>query len=272
MHDGRVGSAILDWYSASLMEKVKKTMTIMGPPGYGPIVPLDIQRHAGLGLRHDNRYHWCAAVNAAYLGAAEMPRAALDYPVAFLRDAPTGEFIPVAVLGMRQKQNLFVDAQGQWQAHRYIPAFFRRYPFCLADIPSADGQQARHMICVQEDQLTPSVRPLFDARGNPTPAWEPILKLLEAVEGARQQTRVFTRRLEALQLLAPFDALAQPAAGAQWRLQGLFRVDERKLQDIPGKDLRTLMKKGELRCLYAHLLSMENFARLMDLSPPGQTR
>lgn len=243
----------------------KKT-TVLGPPGYGQITPLDKRRHAGLGLRGDGHFHWCAAVNAAHLNAAEMPRAALDYPVAFLRDAQTGEFIPVAVLGLRAQQNLFVDAEGRWREHRYIPAFFRRYPFCLADIPSADGQQARHMICVQEDQLAPSARPLFDTQGNSTATWEPILKLLEAVESARQQTRVLTRRLEALQLLMPFDALGVPQQGEPLRLQGLHRVDEKKLQEIAGKDLRTLMKKGELRCIYAHLVSLENFARLMDLS------
>lgn len=241
-------------------------LKLSAPPGYGPIVPLDKQRHAGLGLRSGLNQAWCAQTNAAHLNAAEMPRAALDYPIAFVRDAQSGEFLPVAVFALQQKQNLFVGPDGRWREHAYIPAYFRRYPFCLADIPSPGGKEARHMVCVQEDQLAPGPTPLFDAKGEPTAAWQPVMKLLEAIEGARQQTRAMTKRLEALGLLAPFDAIAVPKSGAKMRLQGLHRVDEQKLGDVPGKDLRLMLRKGELRCVYAHLTSLENFARLMDMT------
>lgn len=244
-----------------------KTIKLNSPPGYGPIVPLDKQRHAGMGLKPGPGYGWCRAVNAVFLSAAEMPRAALDYPIAFLRDERSGEFVPVAVLGMQRDQNLFVDAAGAWREHAYVPAYLRRFPFCMADIPSADGHEARHLVCVQESELAPSDKPLFDARGEPTAAFAPIMQLLNAVEDARRQTRVLAKRLEALDLLAPFDAVAVPKNGRQMRLQGLHRVDEQKLQKIPGRDLRLLLRRGELRAIYAHLVSLENFARLMDMTP-----
>lgn len=243
-----------------------KSLKLVSPPGYGPVAPLDKKKHAGLGLKPGFSYAWCAQLNAVFINAAEIARASLDYPIAFVRDEQTGEFVPVAVLGLKQKSNLFVDSAGRWREHTYVPAYFRRFPFCLADIPSKDGSEAQHMVCVQEDQLGPSETPLFDAQGDPTQAWGPLLKLLEAIEGARQQTRVLTRRLEALQLLTPFDAVAVPKAGDKLRLQGLHRVDEQKLSEVPGKDLRTLMKRGELRAVYAHLVSLENFARLLDLT------
>ncbi len=50
------------------------------------------------------------------------------------------------------------------------------------------------------------------------------------------------------------------------RLQGLFRVDEEKMNAIPGKDLRVMLRKGELKATYAHLISLENFAALMELA------
>ena len=95
---------------------------------------------------------------------------------------------------------------------------------------------------------------------------EESAEVLEAIENARQQTRVLTRRLEALGLLTAFDAVAMPSKGKPLRLQGLFRVDEEKLQQISARDLRTLLRKGELRAVHAHLLSLENFSRLLDLS------
>jgi hypothetical protein len=80
---------------------------------------------------------------------------------------------------------------------------------------------------------------------------------------------VLAKRLDALQLLRPFEALALPHRGAQTRLQGLHRVDEEKLQQLNARDLRALLRKGELRAIYAHLLSLENFARLLDFSSGG---
>lgn len=243
-------------------------LRLISPPGYGPIVPLDRTRHAGMGLSSEAPYRWCAAIGAAYLSAAEFGRAALDYPIAFARAPQDGEFQPVAVLGLRSRQNLFVDDQGRWRGERYIPAYCRRYPFCIADIPGEDAVVgARRLVCVNETALIPdSPRPLFDRQGQPTRAWQAIQQRVEMLEGARMQTRVLARRLEALDLLCPFDALAVPRKGPGLRLQGLLRVDEERLQKLQARELRTLLRKGELRAIYAHLLSLENFARLLDLA------
>ena len=239
-----------------------RTVKLISPPGYGVIAPVDRQRHAGLGIRPGLDYRWCQSLNAVFVNAGEFGKAALDYPIAFARDERSGEFVPVAVLGLRPKQNLFVDDHGQWRAQRYIPAYFRRYPFCIAEVPQPNGAAAQQMVCVQEDQLAPASLPLFGKDGAPTAAWAPVMRLLEAIENARQQTRVLTRRLEALGLLTAFDAVAMPSKGKPLRLQGLFRVDEEKLQQISTRDLRTLLRKGELRAVHAHLLSLANIDRV----------
>lgn len=245
---------------------MSKQVKLIAPPGYAAVVPLDKKRHAGMGLKAGQNYAWCGGMNAVYVNAVEFFRAALDYPIAFAKEPRTGEFVPMAILGLKTGQNLFVDAGGAWREHRYVPAYFRRFPFCIAEMRDEQAQTQR-LVCVQEDQLSSEpATPLFKADGDPAPAWDPILKLLEAIEGARQQTRVLTRRLEALQLLVPFDAVALPKTGERMRLQGLFRIDEERLSGVQGKDLRNMMEKGELRAIYAQLLSLENFGRLLDLA------
>src|SRR5262245_19999312 len=58
--------------------------------------------------------------------AAEFSSAALEYAIVF---GDKGDVVmPVAVLGVRTDENLYVTMQGGWQA-KYIPAFVRRYPF-----------------------------------------------------------------------------------------------------------------------------------------------
>jgi hypothetical protein len=245
---------------------MSQTVKLIAPPGYGSVVPLDRHQHAGLGLRRDPGFGWAAGLNAVYLNAAEFFKAALDYPIAFVREPRSSEFLPMAILGLRAGQNLFVDAQGRWRAHTYVPAYFRRHPFCIAELPpQGDDAGPQRLVCVQEDALVrEGGEPLFAADGAATPAWELAQQLLEAIEGARQQTRVLTRRLEALGLLVPFDAVAMPKQGEGSRLQGLFRVDEAKLAEVPPRDYKTMSRKAELRAIYAHLLSLENFGRLLD--------
>ncbi len=243
-----------------------KSVKLIAPPGYGSVTPLDRHRHAGMGLDSGAGYAWCAGMNAVFINAAEFSKVALDYPIAFAREPNVGEFMPVALLGMKARQNLYVDQRGRWREHVYIPSYVRRYPFCIAELPPGKGEtRAQRLVCVQEQALTKhSPQPLFTVNGDPTPAWQPINKLLEAMEGALQQTRVLAHRLEALNLLVPFDALALPKKGERMRLQGLYRVDEVQLASAQSRDLRTLLKKGELRAIYAHLLSLENFGRLLD--------
>ncbi|HEY0973212.1 MAG TPA: SapC family protein [Solimonas sp.] len=248
-----------------------KPAKLISPPGYGPVVPLDRHRHAGLGFVTEPDYRWAASLNAVFINAAEFFKAALDYPIAFAREPGSGEYLPMAILGLKSRQNLYVDAHGRWREHVYLPSYVRRYPFCIAELPAGPQRpQAQRLVCVDERGLTAESRkPLFDTNGASTPAWEPIHKLMEAMEGALQQTRVLAHRLEALDLLVPFDAMALPKKGERTRLQGLYRVDETRLADVQARDVRTLLRKGELRAVYAHLLSLENFGRLLDYS---QTR
>lgn len=242
-----------------------KSIKLTAPPGYGAVEPLDKQKHAGMGLRKQPDFAWSAGINAVFLNAAEFFKAALDYPIAFVREPKSGEFLPMAILGLKAGQNLYVDARGQWRPQTYLPAYFRRHPFCIAEIPGAAGAAAQRLVCVDPAALEKdSPTPLFGADGAPSPAWETAHKLLEAMEGARQQTRALTQRLEALGLLVPFDAVAMPRQGERSRLQGLFRVDEEKLAELQAKDFKAMSKRGELRAVYAHLLSLENFARLLD--------
>ena len=48
------------------------------------------------------------------------------------------------------------------------------------------------------------------------------------------------------------------------QLTGMFRVDEKKIEHLNSSQLKNLVKKGVLGRIYAHLVSLENFAALLD--------
>lgn len=236
------------------------------PPGYSSLIALDRHQHAGLSVRPDHNQAWSSKLNSVFLNAVELAKACADYPIAFVREASSDEYLPVALLGLRAQENLFVDGKGRWKPGTYVPAYVRRHPFCIAVVPVAEGAEPRNLICVQPDQLAPSATPYFNAKGEARAEWKPMQDLIEAMENARQQTRAFSRRLEAFGLFTPFDALALPHnGGQQMRLQGLHRVDEDRLNALGAREQKLLMRKGELRAVYAHLLSLENFGRLLDM-------
>jgi hypothetical protein len=145
-----------------------------------------------------------------------------------------------------------------------VPAYVRRYPFFVTPNPQAQAAPDQKLICVAEEGLAPSDAPLFDAAGQGTEAWTERLKLIEALEASRAQTQQFGERLDRLGLLTPFEALALPKNQAPLRLQGLLRVDEDRLRKLDPRESQGLQRRNELRAVYAHLLSLENFAKLLN--------
>ena len=56
-----------------------------------------------------------------------------EYPIFFKKNAETGKFIPVALMGLRQNENVFLSEAG-WDA-QYIPASVKRRPFLIGVQP-----------------------------------------------------------------------------------------------------------------------------------------
>jgi hypothetical protein len=52
--------------------------------------------------------------------------------------------------------------------------------------------------------------------------------------------------------------------GDPMNLTGMHRIVEARIEHLNASQLKNLVKKGILSRTYAHLLSLENFARLID--------
>lgn len=119
--------------------------------------------------------------------------------------AAGGQVVPVVMLGPRSRENLFIDEREQWDA-RYVPAFVRRYPFVLAELP---GRSLA--VCIDEAYagLNESEgEPLFDAQGGDTPFLRNALEFLSQYQREYLRTGAFCRRLDQAGLLTAMDARA----------------------------------------------------------------
>jgi hypothetical protein len=122
------------------------------------------------------------------------------------------------------------------------------------------------MILVDESGLEQSDDPFFDATGEATDKWRAQESLIVDFIDAEKSTAEFVERLADLDLLEAFDAQVNPQQQKSMHLTGMYRVNEDKLNRLPAKTIKAMMSRGELSRVYAHLISLENFATLLDLS------
>jgi len=167
----------------------------------------------------------------------------------------------VAMLGLRNRENLFVEEDGRWMAN-YIPAFVRRYPFVLAQL---GGDSLG--VCVDEAYAGLSEQegePLFDEQGRNSPVLGNALEFLQRFQQEFARTEAFCQRLEQAGLLREMNAKADLADGRSFTVNGLLVVDEPKLMALPDATALSLFRKGELHLVSMHLASLSNMQRLVD--------
>jgi hypothetical protein len=228
---------------------------------YESAVPVSSARHGGWSVEVGTDYAFSRNVNSVPLMAVEIPNAATEYAVVF---SGSGEaMIPAVILGMRGNENLYLTAQGGWQA-KYIPAFVRRYPFVFSR--SADGNT--FTLCIDEsfpgfNQQGRGER-LFNDQNKPTPYVENVLKFLEQYQMEFRRTQAFCAKLRELDLLEPMRAQGNLDTGERISLSGFMAVNRDRLKALPAEALAELAKTDALELLYLHLQSMRNFSGMMD--------
>ena len=235
-------------------------MVITPPFGYDEIVPLQKQ-HRVL-MPQGTTPAFCRTLNALAVSASEFTAAARDYPIVFTSVDGGGTYAPVVVIGLGEGSNLFIGAQGEWDAEVYLPAFVRRYPFCISKVYVDGVPSGERVVCVAKAYVDSGGVALFDAEGRPGPRWQAIERLLAEYEGDLDLTAQMCAALARLQLFKPFTMQVIEGGRAGVKLQGMFRVDEASLADLKPASHKVLVSKGFMGRIYAHLHSLENFGRL----------
>lgn len=237
-------------------------MDISPPFGYSEIVPL-LKTHKVRLPEPDGLPAFTRELNAIPISFTEFGVAGRDYPLVFATGDEGKTFSAVAVLGLSGGENLFLDTSG-WSSAVYVPAYVRRYPFCMARVTLDAVEQQDRLICVEKSFIADEGEAMFDERGEPLPRWTEIQKLLNEYEADLDRTREMCSILAEYGLLEPFTMQATLVGGAPLNLTGMQRVNEARIEFLTADQLRTLARKGLLARIYAHLVSLDNFGRLLD--------
>lgn len=244
-------------------------MKITPPFGYPEIVALNKNQRIMM-AKPGEAPEFCRRLNAIPVSYSEFARASHDYPLVFISGDNGKTFGAVAALGLQNGQNLFADATGTWDKRVYLPAYMRRYPFCMAKITVDNMTKNERIVCVAQSAIAENGEALFDEKGGASPRWAEMEKLLHEYEADLIRTEEMCGVIKDLGLLEPFTMQAVPNVGGSMQLTGMYRVAESKLEALGGDQLRILINKGILGRIYAHLLSLDNFARLLDRNAGAQ--
>ncbi len=239
-------------------------MDIKPPFGYKEIVPLNRSQKIRL-LRPGELPEFARGLNAIPISYTEFALVVREYPIVFAAIGANNQFAPVAVLGMVQGENLY-DHKGSWAPDVYVPAYARRYPFCMTKVTLDKVEQQNRLICVEKSHIDDKGgEAMFDAKGQPLAKWKEIENLLTEYEIDLERSREMCGILADYGLLEPFTMQAKFNAGGEpLHLTGMHRVVETRIEHLNASQLKNLVKKGILSRVYAHLLSLDNFAKLLD--------
>ena len=226
--------------------------------------PLSAEAHGKLGFKPlDAPFAFAASTHIMPVQVSEFGVAALSYPVIFAGEQKA----PMAILGIRAGENLFVSDAGQFEPSAYMPGFMRRYPFVLAG-STEGGEQL--IVCIDRNapMLTEGGEiPLFE-NGQLSTFAKNAVDFCSNFETERRRTDMFVARLRELDLFESKAATFTPrlpdgSQGEPVQIADYFAVSEEKLNALSDKDLRDLHVTGALRQISAHLISMFNWERLV---------
>jgi hypothetical protein len=228
--------------------------------------PLNVQMHGSLGVnRIDKPYRFVAQTNVVPLTVMEFAAAALSYPVIFVGENKT----PLAVMGLRQGENLFVNGDGDFRVDAYIPGFVRRYPFVFAN----DDESKRLVLCI--DRSAPFISdkpdvPFFEG-DQPSQYVQTAMQFCNDFEAERRRTDAFVDVLKELDLFESREATYAPNSpegvqGEPVTLATYFAVSNEKLNALPAEKFVELRDNGALAQIYAHQVSLLGWDKLIAIA------
>lgn len=228
--------------------------------------PLNVEMHGALGVnRTDKPYAFVARTHVVPLTVTEFAAAALSYPIVFVGESKT----PLAVMGLNEGTNLFVSPEGEFRAEAYIPAFVRRYPFVFAN----DEGNERLILCIDRKASFISDKPEvpFFENGQPSPYTQNAMQFCNEFEGERRRTESFVQLLKDLDLFEVREAVFTPTnpdgtQGEPQKLADYFCVSEEKLKALPTDKYIALRDNGALGQIYAHIVSLLGWDKLIALA------
>ena len=183
------------------------------------------------------------------------------YPVLFTKDANTGVFFPVALMGLEAGQNLFLQDTG-WDA-AYVPAAIQRQPFLIATGREEDKQSPVVSLDLDHPRVSQHEgEALFDAEGGSTEFLNQKIAVMDELHRGMQHGSGFVDALLQHDLLEQITLDIAFNDGSKSSLQGFYSIAEEQLYQLKGDVLESLNTAGYLQPAF---MAVASLSRMRDL-------
>jgi hypothetical protein len=221
-------------------------------------VQLDNNTHRDLRVVTTRGAAWGDDQMTSPVFVSEFRNVQAHYPIVFQQADNGPGMQPVALLGLRFGENLFLEDHG-WDA-AYIPLAFERGPFMIG--------RAGEQLMVHVDLDSPRIgdgigEPAFLPHGGLTEYLEHINSVLAAIHQGVEAMPAFIAALLRHELLESFVLDIQAADGSQNRLAGFHTIHEERLAALDGPALAELHAAGWLAAIYMVLASTAHMGDLV---------
>jgi hypothetical protein len=187
-----------------------------------------------------------------------------EFPVVFVKDGSGEQFVPVAIMGLREGQNLYCQ-DGEWKAH-VVPIRFSNVPFSIVRV-DPEGDQLAVLIDEESPMLSETEgTPLFKENGERSEYLEQKIEFLLKTAEQIVQTEGICKLFKEKDLLATQQLQLQhrPDSPA-YNIGGIYTIDEQKLNALSDEDFLELRKQGMIPLIYAHLSSLQQLRRISEM-------
>jgi hypothetical protein len=222
---------------------------------YKKLVQLNPAEHSALRLKRRTSYDYAKQQLVAPIIVDELSRVAREYPIVF----PVGSNMPVALLGVEQNKNDYVDETGAWRA-QYIPAHIRHYPFAMVPIDTKEEGKT-NSLAVLVDLESPLVGDkegelIFEAENKMSARALRRVRLMQQIHDRAGLTQSLVKAIEDAGLLQEIDVRIRRESQDELQVTGLRMINEVALNKLDDEAFNRLRKSGALPLVYAALLSM----------------
>ncbi|MCZ0733273.1 SapC family protein [Phreatobacter sp. AB_2022a] len=250
------------------MTKARQTEVPLAPLPlfYRDPVLIRFEEHRDMGLLAEAGFGFANEAIAIPLCTSEFAIAMRHYPIVFAQDELA---MPLAIVGLKEGHNLFLERDGSWRAGSYVPAYVRRYPFIVMEPPDKTQQllaldRASNRV-VTRATAHAGAQPLFDSEGKPTSFTQSAMAFCHAYHADFLATAAFSQALLAAKILAPSNAEMQFPDGTRHALNGFRVIDEPALRNLPPRTVKSWHVNGWLDLVALQLASRLNWQALLEL-------
>jgi len=225
---------------------------------YDKPVLLSKEAHGNMGLsRSEQPYAFVRDVKGLPVVVNELQTAQKHYPIVF---SDFENPVLIAVVGIIDDKNLFVNDAGEWAADLYVPSYARCHPFAFAH---REGDEFAVVIDESSNAISSSPEvPFFDG-DDLSEVTQQRVDFCGQLNEAKQSTIAFCQRIKDLGLLNGQRVTQTTDDGSEEKIADYVSIDPSRLNELDKDTLQELHQDGSLSAIFAQLFSLENWNRLI---------